>query len=91
MNYDLKIEEDIQAYLRKRKPLLHLASIGKPMTATATMMLVEAGRISLDDTVASILPAYAGDGRDARVRSPRLRGHGLAPLTHRGATKRPHR
>jgi beta-lactamase class C len=44
--------------------LFHLASIGKPMTATAAMMLVEAGRISLDDTVASIIPAYAGDGRD---------------------------
>jgi beta-lactamase class C len=45
--------------------LFHLASIGKPMTATAVMLLVESGEISLDDPVASLIPAFAGDGRDA--------------------------
>src|SRR5207237_496119 len=45
--------------------LFHLASIGKPMAATAVMLLVEAGRLSLDDTLASIIPAFAGRGRDS--------------------------
>jgi CubicO group peptidase (beta-lactamase class C family) len=44
--------------------LFHLASIGKPMAATAVMLLVEAGRLSLDDTLASIISAFAGRGRD---------------------------
>ncbi|MCA1554048.1 MAG: beta-lactamase family protein, partial [Chloroflexi bacterium] len=35
--------------------LFHTASIGKPMTATAVMLLVEAGRISLNDAVGSIV------------------------------------
>jgi beta-lactamase class C len=45
--------------------LFHTASIGKPMTAAAVMLLVEAGRVSLDDPVASIIPEFAGEGRDA--------------------------
>ncbi len=35
--------------------LFHTASIGKPQTATAVMLLVEAGRISLDELVGSIV------------------------------------
>lgn len=45
--------------------LFHTSSIGKPMTALAVMLLVEAGAIALDDPVAAILPEFAGDGRDA--------------------------
>lgn len=45
--------------------LFHIASIGKPMTATAVMMLIEAGKISLDDPVGSILSAFSGEWRDA--------------------------
>ncbi len=44
--------------------LFHLASIGKPMAALAVMRLVEAGQISLEDPVASILPAFAGNGHE---------------------------
>lgn len=44
--------------------LFHTASIGKPMTATAVMMLVEAGELSLDDAVATMFPEFAGEGRD---------------------------
>src|SRR5262245_15876538 len=40
--------------------LFHLASIGKPMTALAVMLLVEEGRVALDDPVAAILPEFAG-------------------------------
>lgn len=40
------------------RSLFHIASIGKPMTAFAVMLLVEAGRLALDDPVAGILPAF---------------------------------
>ncbi len=43
--------------------LFHIASIGKPMTAFAVMLLVEAGRIALDDPVAAILPGFSGATR----------------------------
>jgi CubicO group peptidase (beta-lactamase class C family) len=33
-----------------------VASVTKPVTVAATMLLVEKGKISLDDTVASIIP-----------------------------------
>ena len=45
--------------------LFHLTSIGKPMTAAAVMLLVESGELSLDDSVAALLPGLGGDGRDA--------------------------
>jgi beta-lactamase class C len=45
--------------------LFHIASIGKPMTCTAVMMLVEEGRLSLDDKVGDILPNFKGEWRDA--------------------------
>src|SRR5262245_40418605 len=45
--------------------LFHLASIGKPITALAVLLLVEQGRLALDDSVAGILPAFTGSGRDA--------------------------
>jgi len=45
--------------------LFHIASIGKPMTALAVMLLVESGCIALDDPVGNILPGFRGTGRDA--------------------------
>jgi len=45
--------------------LFHIASIGKSMTATAVMMLVEAGKVSLDDPVSNYIPAFTGEWRDA--------------------------
>ncbi|MFQ3632006.1 serine hydrolase domain-containing protein [Roseiflexus sp.] len=45
--------------------LFHIASIGKPMTACAVMLLVEAGQLALDDPVASILRGFQGAGRDS--------------------------
>jgi beta-lactamase class C len=44
--------------------LFHLASIGKPMIALAVMLLVEEGRVALDDPVASVLPDLAGAERE---------------------------
>jgi CubicO group peptidase (beta-lactamase class C family) len=46
-----------------------VASVTKPLTATAVMLLVERGLVCLDDSVAAILPEFAGEGRDEiRVR-----------------------
>ncbi len=41
-----------------------LASITKPMTATGVMILVERGRLSLDDPVRRHLPEFAGGDRE---------------------------
>lgn len=41
-----------------------LASITKPVTATALMLLVERGQVSLTDPVQKSLPEFQGPGRD---------------------------
>ena len=46
-----------------------LASITKPVTACALMLLVERGKVSLSDPVSRYLPEFTGDERDkVRVR-----------------------
>lgn len=47
------------------EPIFLLASISKPMTAAAVMTLVDAGALSLDDTVTRFFPEFKGDGREA--------------------------
>ena len=42
-------------------PVFLLASITKPMTAAAVMTLVDAGELSLDDTVTKFFPRFKGD------------------------------
>ena len=41
-----------------------LASVTKPMTVAAVMLLVEGGKISLDDPVASIIPEFGTHGKE---------------------------
>ena len=49
--------------------LFLIASLTKPVTATAVMLLVERGEVALDDRVADLVPNFAGDGkRDVRLR-----------------------
>jgi uncharacterized protein YbbC (DUF1343 family)/CubicO group peptidase (beta-lactamase class C family) len=60
--------------LRSRKPVekamtpdtvFDLASLTKPVaTATAVMLLVEQGKLALDDRVAKYLPAFGKNGKD---------------------------
>lgn len=46
-----------------------VASIAKPVVATAAMLLVEQGRLWLDDPVATLVPAFAPEGQGiVRVR-----------------------
>jgi CubicO group peptidase (beta-lactamase class C family) len=51
-----------------------LASITKPMTACALMLLVERGQVSLNDPVSRYLPEFTGDDR-AKVRIRDLLAH----------------
>lgn len=41
-----------------------VASVTKPVTATAVMMLVERGQVSLDEPLCSHVPEFSGDGRE---------------------------
>ncbi len=53
----------------RKDPLFLIASITKPVTATAIMMLLERGRLALDDRVADYVPAFAANGkRDVLIR-----------------------
>ncbi len=54
---DIATGEPMQADTQVR-----LASMSKPVTAVAVMMLVESGDIALDDPVASYIPAFATTG-----------------------------
>jgi CubicO group peptidase (beta-lactamase class C family) len=45
------------------EPVFLLASITKPMTATAVMSLVDEGQLSLDDRAVKFFPTFAGEGR----------------------------
>jgi CubicO group peptidase (beta-lactamase class C family) len=44
--------------------IVRIASIGKPITAAAVMLLVDEGLVSLDDPIARSLPALAALGRE---------------------------
>jgi CubicO group peptidase (beta-lactamase class C family) len=46
------------------EPVFLLASLTKPMTAAAVMTLVDAGQLSLDDTVTKFFPGFTGEGRE---------------------------
>ena len=51
-----------------------VASVTKPVTVSAVMLLVERGKISLDDTVASIIPEFGNRGKD-QIRIRHLMTH----------------
>jgi CubicO group peptidase (beta-lactamase class C family) len=58
-----------------------LASITKPVTVTALMLLVERGRVSLTDPVQKYLPEFQGPGRDkVRVRDLLTHTSGLPDM-----------
>ena len=72
-----------------RDSIFRIASITKPITAAAVMMLVEDGRIALDDPVERWLPELASPiGRPHAGRPGRRRGAG-GPADHRAPTCSP--
>jgi CubicO group peptidase (beta-lactamase class C family) len=58
----------------KADSLLLVASLSKPVTVTAAMILVERGLIGLDDRVASFVPKFAANGKN-EVRIRHLMSH----------------
>ena len=70
--------------------IFDLASVSKLFTSIALVQQVEAGRIDLDRTVASYIPAFAANGKAGRDRPPAAHPHvGLpAPGCRCGAASR---
>ncbi len=61
--------------------LFLVASITKPVTVTAAMMLVERGEVALDDRVANFVPRFAANGKeDVRVRHLMTHTSGLPDM-----------
>jgi CubicO group peptidase (beta-lactamase class C family) len=68
----------------RRDALFLVASITKPVTVTAVMMLVERGELALDDRVAEIVPAFAKNGKqDVRIRHLMTHTSGLPDMVPR--------
>jgi CubicO group peptidase (beta-lactamase class C family) len=53
----------------------HLASVGKMFTATAIGQLIEAGRLSLDDSIGTLLPQFKWAARSRAVTVRHLLSH----------------
>ena len=58
------VSRDAGAPLVKPDSIYLLASITKPVTACALMLLVERGKVSLEDPVSRYLPQFTGEERD---------------------------
>ena len=67
-----------------RDSIFRIASITKPITAAAAMMLVDDGRVALDDPVGAVAAGAGVAGRRSHAGQPgRRRGPGR-PADHRG-------
>lgn len=58
-----------------------IASMSKPVTATAVMMMQEAGKLSVDDPVSKYLPEFAGDKAGITLKQCLTHSSGLSDLT----------
>jgi len=64
-----------------REPLFLVASLSKPVTVTAVMLLVERGLLALDDRVAAFVPKFAANGKqDVHVRHLMTHTSGLPDM-----------
>ncbi len=61
----------------QKDSIFRIASMSKPITATAVLMLVEEGKIRLEDPISQFIPAY----RDVKVAVPRSLPPGSQPGT----------
>src|ERR1700681_3409173 len=58
-----KIVEPVFAGKLPGDPLFLVASLSKPVTVAAVMLLVERGLLALDDRVAAFMPKFAANGK----------------------------
>lgn len=65
----------------KRDALFLVASLTKPVTVAAVMLLVERGQVALDDRVATFVPRFAANGKnEVRVRHLMTHTSGLPDM-----------
>ena len=60
-----RLNPEVDSPVLQRDSIFPLASITKPITATAVMALVEDGLLGLNRPVQSYIPEFQGDGKDA--------------------------
>jgi CubicO group peptidase (beta-lactamase class C family) len=60
----MRLNEDVPV---KPDTIFLCASVTKPVTSTAAMILVEKGKISLDDPVCTIIPEFGDGGKRDRI------------------------
>ena len=84
-----KIIEPVKEAAEKNT-IFDIASLTKPVaTAAAVMILLDDGKVSLDDKVAAYLPAFARNGKeDARVKHLLAHTSGLGAYTNADTLKK---
>lgn len=76
-----KAVEPVFAGHAKSDSLFLVASLSKPVTVTAAMILIERGLIALDDRVATYVPKFAANGKkDVRIRHLMTHTSGLPDM-----------
>lgn len=76
-----RIVEPIFVGTMPKEPLFLVASLTKPITVMAAMILVERGRLTLDDRVASFVPKFGANGKqDVRIRHLMTHTSGLPDM-----------
>ena len=72
----------------KKDSMFCIASMTKPVTATALMILRDEGRLALTDPVSKYIPAFKG--REVRRQAPASTDHALRPgHSHLGPRRQP--
>ena len=59
-----------------------IASMTKPITATAVMMMQEEGKLSVDDPVSKFLPEFTGDKASITIKQCLTHSSGLSDVTN---------
>ncbi|MEO5716212.1 MAG: serine hydrolase domain-containing protein [Luteolibacter sp.] len=82
----LHLSADGMADIEAGKPMatdavFWIASMTKPITATAVMMMVEEGKISVDDPVSKYLPEFTGDKAGITIKQCLTHSSGLSDVT----------
>ena len=74
------------ADIEKNRPMavdsvFWIASMSKPVTATAVMMMQEEGKLSVDDPVSKYLPEFTGDKAGITIKQCLTHSSGLSEVT----------